>query len=94
MGGSSSKRRSNERLDSYSRTSSNSWNYPPPQSPYVQQSQDHHLPRGHYGTPSQTNGGGGESKMTLDGKYSMIGDNYVSLDQVTFSFQLSLSFSF
>ncbi|XP_028781814.1 E3 ubiquitin-protein ligase RGLG2 [Neltuma alba] len=83
MGGSISKRRSG-RQRSYSRTSSHSWSYPPPQSPYVQQSQDH-LPREYYGAPSQTYGGGRapESRKRLERKYSKIGDNYVSLDQVT-----------
>ncbi|KAI9087555.1 hypothetical protein K1719_030425 [Acacia pycnantha] len=82
MGGFISKRRRG-RQHSYSRTSSHSCSYPPPQSPYVLER--HHLPQEYYGTPSQTYGGGGapESKKRLERKFSKIDDNYVSLDQVT-----------
>lgn len=83
MGGSISKRRSGSQR-SYSRSSSHSWSYPPPQSPYVQQSQDCG-PCEYFGTPSQTYGGGcaPESRKRLEEKYSKIDDNYISLDQVT-----------
>ncbi|KAK4257010.1 hypothetical protein QN277_006657 [Acacia crassicarpa] len=82
MGGFISKRRRG-RQHSYSRTSSHSCSYPPPQSPYVQERR--HLPQEYCGTPSQTYGGGRapESKNRLERKYLKIDDNYVSLDQVT-----------
>jgi len=78
MGGSISKRRS-------SRRRSSSTFFPRYQSPYLPQSQDQG-PVGHYGYSSQSNGGGGrapEQGKRSDGKYSRIGDNYKSLDQVT-----------
>ncbi|BAT79445.1 E3 ubiquitin-protein ligase RGLG2-like [Vigna umbellata] len=77
MGGSVSKRRSSRR-----RSSSNF--FPRYQSPYLPQSQDQGPVR-HYGYSSQSNGGGPapEQGKRSDGKYSRIGDNYKSLDQVT-----------
>ncbi|XP_027901697.1 E3 ubiquitin-protein ligase RGLG2-like [Vigna unguiculata] len=77
MGGSISKRRSSRR-----RSSSNF--FPRYQSPYLPQSQDQGSVR-HYGYSSPSSGGGPapEQGKRSDGKYSRIGDNYKSLDQVT-----------
>ncbi|TKY73571.1 E3 ubiquitin-protein ligase RGLG2 [Spatholobus suberectus] len=78
MGGSISKWKS-------SRQRSSSSFFPQYQSPYLpQQSQDHGSV-GHYGYSSQSYGGdrAPEQGRSSDRKYSRIGDNYKSLDQVT-----------
>lgn len=89
MGGSISKRgRSRQR--STSRSSSSNW-YPQYQSPYLPQNQDQG-PQGYNGHPSQTYAGGGgggghspeQQRKRQDMKYTRIGDDYNSLDQVTF----------
>lgn len=80
MGGSISKRRS-------SRQRSSSSFIPRYQSPYLPQtpSQDQGS-AGHYGYPSQRYGGGRapEQGKSSDRKFSRIGDNYKSLEQVIF----------
>ncbi|KAL2346972.1 hypothetical protein Fmac_000972 [Flemingia macrophylla] len=80
MGGSISKRRRSIR-----HRSSSSF-FPQYQSPYLPQTQSqHHGSAGHYGYSSQNYSGGRapEQGKSSDGKFSRIGDNYKSLDQVT-----------
>lgn len=78
MGGSISKRRRSRQ-----RSASNF--LPRYQQPHFPQSQDNGSV-GHYGYSPQSYGGGRapEQGKSLDRKYSRIGDDYKSLDQVTF----------
>ncbi|XP_020213523.1 E3 ubiquitin-protein ligase RGLG2 [Cajanus cajan] len=80
MGGSISKRRR-----SFRQRSSSSF-FPQYQSPYLPQTQiQDHGSAGHYGysSPSHSGGRAPEQGKRSDTKFSRIGDNYKSLDQVT-----------